>query len=112
MQLYNYSVNQSSEFCCHNPLKGTATSNTKGTCIFLYGLSPETFGYIFVYHSCTQLWRHFRKTSSEVSFLTAKRLSPAQFPIDVWSFEENLSPFGVWDKDKGGKHLNCFRAKN
>jgi hypothetical protein len=32
-----------------NPLKGTATSKTKDKHIFLYRLSPETFGYTLVY---------------------------------------------------------------
>jgi len=36
LQLYRYSVSQSSEFCRHNPLKGTATSNTKGKHTFRY----------------------------------------------------------------------------
>jgi len=36
-------------------LKGTVTSNTKGKRIFLYRLSPETFGYTFV---CTYLLTH------------------------------------------------------
>jgi hypothetical protein len=31
VQLYRYFVTQSSEFCRHSPLKGTAASNTKGT---------------------------------------------------------------------------------
>jgi len=30
-------------------LKGTATSNSEGKPIFLYRLSPETFGHAFVY---------------------------------------------------------------
>jgi len=30
VQLYRYFMSQTSEFCCHNPLKDTATSNTKG----------------------------------------------------------------------------------
>jgi len=29
-------MSHSSEFCRHEPLKGTATSNTKGRCIFRY----------------------------------------------------------------------------
>jgi len=46
MQLYRYFMRQSCEFCRHNPLKGTATSNTKGRRIFRYRL--ETFGYTLV----------------------------------------------------------------
>jgi hypothetical protein len=53
VQLYRYFVSQSSEFCRHNPLKGTATSNTKGKRIFRYRLSPETFGYTLVKPSTT-----------------------------------------------------------
>jgi len=37
VQLYRYFVSQSSEFCRHNPLY---------CCLFLYRLSPETFGYV------------------------------------------------------------------
>jgi hypothetical protein len=48
VQFYRYFVTQSSEFCCHNPLKRTATSNTKGKSIFRYWLSQETFGYTLV----------------------------------------------------------------
>jgi len=48
--VYRYSVNQSSEFCLHNALKGTATSKTNGKCVFLYRLSPETFRYTLVYY--------------------------------------------------------------
>jgi hypothetical protein len=36
VQLCHYFVSQSSEFCFHNPLKRTATSNTKGKRIFRY----------------------------------------------------------------------------
>jgi len=43
--VYRSFVSQSSEFCRHNPLKGTETSNTKGKRIFRYRFSPETFGY-------------------------------------------------------------------
>jgi hypothetical protein len=44
VQLYRYFVSQSSEFCRHNPLCCFSTSDTKGTCIFSYRLSPKTFG--------------------------------------------------------------------
>jgi hypothetical protein len=46
--LNRYFVSQSSEFCRHNPLKGTTTSNTEGSRIFLNRLSPESFGYTLV----------------------------------------------------------------
>jgi len=49
MQLHRYFMGQSSEFCCHNPLCCFLTSNTKGQHIFHYRLSPETFGYTFIY---------------------------------------------------------------
>jgi hypothetical protein len=48
MQLCRHFVNQTTEFCLHNPLKGRATSNTKGKRIFRYGLSPEIFEYNLV----------------------------------------------------------------
>jgi hypothetical protein len=35
MQLYHYFVTQSNEFCHNNPLKGTATSNTKVKLYFI-----------------------------------------------------------------------------
>jgi len=47
--LYRYFVSQSSEFFRHNPLCCFSTSNTKGTRIFRYRLSPETFGYTLVH---------------------------------------------------------------
>jgi hypothetical protein len=43
VQLYHYFVNQSSEFCCHNPLKGTAK------CTSHYQISLQTFGYTLVF---------------------------------------------------------------
>jgi hypothetical protein len=49
VQLYRYFVSQFIVLCRHNPLKGTATSNTKGKRIFHYRLSPETFGYTIVH---------------------------------------------------------------
>jgi hypothetical protein len=49
VQLYRYFVSQYSEFCRHNPLCCFSTSNTKGKLIFRYRLTPETFGYIFVF---------------------------------------------------------------
>jgi len=49
VQSYHYFASDSSKFCNHNPLKGTAVSNAKGKCIFHYHLSPETFGYTLVY---------------------------------------------------------------
>jgi hypothetical protein len=48
VQLYRYSVSQSSEFCRRNPLCYFLTSNTKGKHMFLYRLSPETFGHALV----------------------------------------------------------------
>jgi hypothetical protein len=49
VQSYRYLVSQSSEFCPHNPLCCFSTSNTKGKRIFRCRLSPETFGYTFVW---------------------------------------------------------------
>jgi hypothetical protein len=46
VQLYRYFVNQSSEFCRHNPLCCFSTSVY--CCLFRYRLSPETFGYTLV----------------------------------------------------------------
>jgi hypothetical protein len=48
VKLYRYFVNQSSEFCRHNPLCCFSTSSTKGKRIFPYQLSPKTFGYTIV----------------------------------------------------------------
>jgi len=48
VQLYRYFVSQPSEFCRHNPLCCFSTSSTKGKHIFLYRLSPKTFGYTLV----------------------------------------------------------------
>jgi hypothetical protein len=50
MKFYRYFVNQSSEFCCHNPLCCFSTSSTKGKPIFRYRLSLETFGYALVWY--------------------------------------------------------------
>jgi hypothetical protein len=53
VQLYRYSVSQSSEFCRHNPLCCFLTSNTKGKLIFSYDSirklldNPRTFPFIF-----------------------------------------------------------------
>jgi len=44
MQLYRYIMNQSSEFCRHNPLCCFSTSVYGYKPIFRYRLSPETFG--------------------------------------------------------------------
>jgi hypothetical protein len=49
VQLYRYFVSQSSEFCSHNPLCRFSTSVYCCKRIFLYRLSPETFGYNLVY---------------------------------------------------------------
>jgi len=49
--LYHYSVNQFSEFCCHNPLCCFSTSVCCFCCcccLFRYRLSPETYGYTLV----------------------------------------------------------------
>jgi hypothetical protein len=46
--LYRYFMSQSNELRSHNPLCCFSTSNTKGKSIFLYGLSPETFGYTLI----------------------------------------------------------------
>jgi len=48
VHFYHYFVSQYSEFCRHNPLKWTATSNTKDKRIFRYRLSPEIYGYNLV----------------------------------------------------------------
>jgi hypothetical protein len=42
--VYRYFVNQSSEFCRHNPLCCSSRS-VCCCCLFRYRLSPETFGY-------------------------------------------------------------------
>jgi hypothetical protein len=41
-------MNQSSEFCRHNPLCCFSMSNIKRKCIFRYRLSPQTFGFALV----------------------------------------------------------------
>jgi hypothetical protein len=48
-ELYSYFLSQSSEFCRHNPLCYFLTSFYSCKHIFLYRLSPETFGYIRVH---------------------------------------------------------------
>jgi hypothetical protein len=48
MQLCRYFVSQPSEFCRHNPLLCFSTRVYCYCCLFRYGLSPETFGYILV----------------------------------------------------------------
>jgi hypothetical protein len=50
VKLYRYFVTQSSEFCRHNPLCCFSTS-VFCCCLFRYRLSPETFGYTFVWLS-------------------------------------------------------------
>jgi hypothetical protein len=51
MQLYHYFVNQSSEFCYHNPLCCLLTSvyYCCCCCLFRYRLSPETCRYTLVW---------------------------------------------------------------
>jgi hypothetical protein len=49
VQSYRYFVSQSREFCRHNPLCCFSTSVYCCCCLFRNGLSPETFGYTFVY---------------------------------------------------------------
>jgi hypothetical protein len=44
-----YYVSKFNVFCRHKPFTRTAKSNTKGKHIFLYRLSPETFGYARVW---------------------------------------------------------------
>jgi hypothetical protein len=51
VQLYRYFVSQSSEFCRHNPLCYFSTSVY--CCLFRYGLSPQTFGYILIHSKRT-----------------------------------------------------------
>jgi hypothetical protein len=46
VQLCRYFVSQSSEFCRYNPL--CCFSSVYCCCLFLYRLSPETFGYALV----------------------------------------------------------------
>jgi hypothetical protein len=46
--LYRYFMNQSTEFCCHNPLCCFLTSVYCCKHIFRYRLSPEIFGYSLV----------------------------------------------------------------
>jgi len=45
----SYIVSQSSEFCRHNPLCCFATSVYWCKHLFLYPVSPETFGYTLVH---------------------------------------------------------------
>jgi hypothetical protein len=61
VQSYRYFVSHSSEFCRHNPLCCFSTSNTKGKRIFLYRLSPETFGYTLVYGLKTSVFQDLSK---------------------------------------------------
>jgi hypothetical protein len=49
------SVSQSSDFCRHNPLCCFSTSVYCCKHIFLYRLSPETFGYTLV-HVLSRIW--------------------------------------------------------
>jgi len=48
VQLYRYFMSQSSEFCRHKPLCCFSASVYCCKHIFLYQLSPETFGYTLV----------------------------------------------------------------
>jgi hypothetical protein len=59
VQLYRYFVSQSSEFCRHNPLCCFTTSSTKGKRIFLYRVSPGTFGYTVVHSQIRLQSKHF-----------------------------------------------------
>jgi len=52
VQLYHYFVNQSSDFCRHNPLCCFSTSVYCCKGPFRYRLSPETCGYTLVYWGC------------------------------------------------------------
>jgi hypothetical protein len=51
VQLYRYFVSQSSEFCRHSPLCCFSTSACCCYCLFRNRLSPENFGYTFVYQT-------------------------------------------------------------
>jgi len=66
---YHYFVNQSSEFCHRNPLCSFSTS-VYCCCLFLYGLSPETFGYTPV------LYVHLLHVSSTVIEILSFRAQP------------------------------------
>jgi hypothetical protein len=59
VQLYRYSVSQSSEFCRHNPLCCFSTSVY--CCLFRYRLSPETFGYTLLYAVVRNSRNRFKK---------------------------------------------------
>jgi hypothetical protein len=56
VRFFRYFVSQSIEFCHHNPLKATATSNTKGKHIYLYRLIPEKF---WIYRRINQKFREY-----------------------------------------------------
>jgi hypothetical protein len=62
VQLYRYCVSQSGEFCRHNPLCcfSTCVYCCRCCCLFRYRLSPETFGYTFVFqtHTHIYIYRH------------------------------------------------------
>jgi hypothetical protein len=62
-QLYRYFVSQFSEFCRHNPLCCFSTSVY--CCLFLYRLSPETFGYTLVEQRACAIHSYFYSTDKE-----------------------------------------------
>jgi hypothetical protein len=80
VQLYHYSVSQSSEFCLYNPLCCFST-NVYCCCLFRYRLGPETFGYILIcFSGFVSDWRHLP---------TAKLLECLL--ITNWSWSKNKS---------------------
>jgi hypothetical protein len=76
MQLYRYFVSQSGEHCRHNTFYCFSTSVYCLCCLFLYRLSPETFGYTHVH-------------------VTANRVTS----------NEELCPWGLWSEDGGSNVL-------
>jgi hypothetical protein len=55
VQLYRYFVSQCNEFCSHNPLWCFSKNVYCCKRIFLYRLSPETFGYTLVCMQVAQI---------------------------------------------------------
>jgi hypothetical protein len=109
VQLYRYSVSQSSEICRHNPLSCfSASVYCCCLCLFRYRISPGTFG-------CP---RTFNKLVWVVWWVATEKLFPgkAESSSTVYKFSivvfwvvvtsrTTLPPSSGWSEDKGNKFL-------
>jgi hypothetical protein len=106
MQLYHYSMSQSSEFCRRNRLNYFSTC----CCLFRYRLSPETFGYTLVWHGYSASCALYlgEKVTSAYAYLNiftwdAARISRSLiFGCQVWNATLTIVlGYGLDDRGSG-----------